>query len=181
MFNIQTLAIFSTLVAVNVVHSKSAELVSRINRASTDVTVEGWMRGETSIIGAHADEKNFFMEFVATGARFSFLGFQDFFDTFKDSAFEKTGWYNVTFYNFIEWEEDTRMYQTAQWILDGFDGGLYSFMSEKGLAKRARIGRFPANNTQLTFERKELCNKPDNICKSNSIRAPTTLKPWSWI
>merc|ERR1712110_907923 len=81
MFNIPTLAIFSTLVAVNVVHSKSAELVSRINRASTDVTVEGWMRGETSIIGAHADEKNFFMEFVATGARFSFLGFQDFFDT----------------------------------------------------------------------------------------------------
>jgi len=171
MFNIQTLAIFSTLVAVNVVHSKSAELVSRINRASTDVTVEGWMRGETSIIGAHADEKNFFMEFVATGARFSFLGFQDFFDTFKAGSFEATGWYNVTFYNFIEWEEDTRMYQTAEWIVDGFDGGVYSFMVDNGLAKWGRINNKMTTGKDITFDRKELCNKPDRVCRTASQKA----------
>merc|ERR1711913_103474 len=144
MFNIQTLAIFSTLVAVNVVHSKSAELVSRINRASTDVTVEGWMRGETSIIGAHADEKNFFMEFVATGARFSFLGFQDFFDTFKAGSFEATGWYNVT---------------------------LYSFMVDNGLAKWGRINNKMTTGKDITFDRKELCNNPDRVCRTASQKA----------
>merc|ERR1711902_439711 len=152
MFNIQTLAIFSTLVAVNVVHSKSAELVSRINRASTDVTVEGWMRGETSIIGAHADEKNFF-------------------DTFKAGSFEATGWYNVTFYNFIEWEEDTRMYQTAEWIVDGFDGGVYSFMVDNGLAKWGRINNKMTTGKDITFDRKELCNKPDRVCRTASQKA----------
>ena len=165
------LSLLLSLLAVSLVNSRSAELTTRINKASIDVCLEGWLRGEASIIGAHADQENFYFEWVPTGERYPFAEFPAFYNQFKGDALARTGWYNVTFYNFIEWEEDTRMYQTAQWTLDGFDGGLYSFMSEKGLAKRARIGRFPANNTQLTFERKELCNKPDNICKSNSIRA----------
>ena len=171
------LSFTSTLLVVTVINCKPDTSSSRINRATINLMVEGWMRADTSIMEDYFDED--WVGWVPTGQLNSFAEFANFFASFKDSAFENTGWYNVTFYNFIEWEEDTRMYQTAQWTLDGFDGGLYSFMSEKGLAKRARIGRFPANNTQLTFERKDLCNKPDNICKSNSIRAPKTLKPRS--
>ena len=171
------LSFTSTLLVVTVINCKPDTSSSRINRATINLMVDGWMRADTSNMEDYFDED--WVGWVPTGQLNSFAEFANFFASFKDSAFENTGWYNVTFYNFIEWEEDTRMYQTAQWTLDGFDGGLYSFMSEKGLAKRARIGRFPANNTQLTFERKELCNKPDNICKSNSIRAPKTSKPRS--
>merc|ERR1712110_1272737 len=44
------------------VNSRSAELTTRINKASIDVCLEGWLRGEASIIGAHADQENFYFE-----------------------------------------------------------------------------------------------------------------------
>merc|ERR1711874_230848 len=33
----------------------------------------------------------------------------------RGDALARTGWYNVTFYNFIQWEEGTQLYESAQW------------------------------------------------------------------
>merc|ERR1712110_585656 len=100
MISKRLLCLLSTLMAVALVNSKSADLVRRINKASIDVCLEGWLRGEASIIGAHADQENFYFEWVPTGQRFPFAEFPAF--------------YNVTFYNFIQWEEGTQLYESAQ-------------------------------------------------------------------
>merc|ERR1712142_456577 len=85
------------------VNSQSNALVSRINQASVDVCLEGWLRGEAAIIGAHADQKNFFFQWLETGQKYPFAEFPAFFKQFKGDALERTGYYNVTFYNFIQW------------------------------------------------------------------------------
>ena len=170
------LSLTSTLLVVTVINCKPDTSSSRINRATIDLMVDGWMRADFTGLEGFFDED--WVGNVPTGQLNGFADFANFFASFRDSAFENTGWYNVTFYNFIEWENNSQsqLYQTAEWILDGLGGGLYSFMSEKGLAKRARISQL--NQDPLTFGRKELCNKPDYICRSNSIRAPKTSKPW---
>merc|ERR1712079_954993 len=120
------------------VNSRSAELTTRINKASIDVCLEGWLRGEASIIGAHADQENFYFEWVPTGERSPFKEFPAFYDQFKGDALARTGWYNVTFYNFIQWEEGTQLYESAQWVVDGYDSGDYTLMVDNGLLKWGR-------------------------------------------
>merc|ERR1712073_286368 len=61
------LSLLLSLLAVSLVNSRSAELTTRINKASIDVCLEGWLRGEASIIGAHADQENFYFEWVVDG------------------------------------------------------------------------------------------------------------------
>merc|ERR1711874_910641 len=67
MISKRLLCLLSTLMAVALVNSKSADLVRRINKASIDVCLEGWLRGEASIIGAHADQENFYFQWVVDG------------------------------------------------------------------------------------------------------------------
>merc|ERR1719166_488631 len=103
MISKRLLCLLSTLMAVALVNSKSADLVRRINKASIDVCLEGWLRGEASIIGAHADQENFYFEWVPTGERYPFKEFPAFYNQFKGDALARTGWDNVTFYNFLKW------------------------------------------------------------------------------
>merc|ERR1711879_189715 len=76
------LSLLFSLLAVSLVNSRSAELTTRINKASIDVCLEGWLRGEASIIGAHADQENFYFEWVPTGERYPFKEFPAFYNQF---------------------------------------------------------------------------------------------------
>merc|ERR1711909_166835 len=80
------LSLLLSLLAVSLVNSRSAELTTRINKASIDVCLEGWLRGEASIIGAHADQENFYFEWVPTGERYPFKEFPAFYNQFKGDA-----------------------------------------------------------------------------------------------
>merc|ERR1712244_101738 len=162
MISKRLLCLLSTLMAVALVNSKSADLVRRINKASIDVCLEGWLRGEASIIGAHADQENFYFEWVPTGDRYPFAEFPAFYNQFKGDALERTGWYNVTFYNFIQWEEGTQLYESAQLVVDD------------GLLKWGRTQKLPYL-TGETFKSKEICNKDDRICKT-AVVGPTGSK-----
>merc|ERR1711994_261136 len=146
------LSLLLSLLAVSLVNSRSAELTTRINKASIDVCLEGWLRGEASIIGAHADQENFYFEWVPTGERYPFAEFPAFYNQFKGDALARTGWYNVTFYNFI------------QWVVDGYDSGDYTLLVDDGLLKWGRTQKLPYL-TGETFQSKEICNKDDGICK----------------
>merc|ERR1712156_911673 len=170
MISKRLLCLLSTLMAVALVNSKSADLVRRINKASIDVCLEGWLRGEASIIGAHADQENFYFEWVPTGDRYPFAEFPAFYNQFKGDALERTGWYNVTFYNFIQWEEGTQLYESAQWVVDGYDSGDYTLMVDNGLLKWGRTQKLPYL-TKETFQGKHLCNKPDRVCKTAVVKA----------
>merc|ERR1712165_188480 len=77
------LSLLLSLLAVSLVNSRSEELTTRINKASIDVCLEGWLRGEASIIGAHADQENFYFEWVPTGERYPFKEFPAFYNQFK--------------------------------------------------------------------------------------------------
>jgi len=171
MISKRLLCLLSTLMAVALVNSKSADLVRRINKASIDVCLEGWLRGEASIIGAHADQENFYFEWVPTGDRYPFAEFPAFYNQFKGDALERTGWYNVTFYNFIQWEEGTQLYESAQWVVDGYDSGDYTLLVDDGLLKWGRTQKLPYL-TGETFQSKEICNKDDRICKTATVKAP---------
>merc|ERR1711936_1178166 len=158
MISKRLLCLLSTLMAVALVNSRSAELTTRINKASIDVCLEGWLRGEASIIGAHADQENFYFEWVPTGDRYPFAEFPAFYNQFKGDALERTGWYNVTFYNF------------TQWVVDGYDSGDYTLLVDDGLLKWGRTQKLPYL-TMETFQGKHLCNKPDRVCKTAVVKA----------
>ena len=166
MISLKQLTILTALLAMT-----SNALVSRINQASVDVCLEGWLRGEAAIIGAHADQKNFFFQWLETGQKYPFSEFPAFFKQFKGDALERTGYYNVTFFNFIQWEEGSRMYQAGQWIVDGYDSGDYTLMVEDGLLKWGRTQKIPNVLAGFTFLKKELCNKPDGVCRTNVVKA----------
>merc|ERR1712066_799490 len=91
MISLSQLALLSSLLTVALVHSKSAALISRINKASIDVCLEGWLRGEAAIIGAHADQEDFYFEWVPTGEKYPFSEFGAFYNTFKGDALQRTG------------------------------------------------------------------------------------------
>merc|ERR1711913_94495 len=105
MISKRLLCLLSTLMAVALVNSKSADLVRRINKASIDVCLEGWLRGD---------------------------------------ALARTGWYNVTFYNFIQWEEGTQLYESAQWVVDGYDSGDYTLRNCHTSPRRPSRGNISA-------------------------------------
>ena len=165
------LTILFSQLAMVVVNNQSNAVINRINKASIDVCLEGWLRGEAAIIGAHADKKNFFFEWLETGKKYPITEFDSFHDQFKGDALERTGYYNVTFYNFIQWEEGTRMYEAGQWMVDGYDSGDYTLMVDDGLLKWCRSQTLPNVLTGFRFKKKELCNKPDRVCKTNVIKA----------
>merc|ERR1712244_36750 len=140
-------------------------------------------------IGAHADQENFYFEWVPTGERYPFKEFPAFYNQFKGDALARTGWYNVTFYsqfkgdalartgwynvtfyNFIQWEEGTQLYESAQWVVDGYDSGDYTLMVDNGLLKWGRTQKLPYL-TMETFQGKHLCNKPDRVCKTAVVKA----------
>merc|ERR1712088_407235 len=145
MISLKQLTILTALFAIT-----SNALVSRINQASVDVCLEGWLRGEAAIIGAHADQKNFVFHWLETGQKYPFSEFPAFFK---------------------QWEEGTRMYQAGQWIVDGYDSGDYTLMVEDGLLKWGRTQKIPNVLAGFTFLKKELCNKPDGVCRTNVVKA----------
>ena len=63
------------------------------------------------------------------------------------------------------------MYQAGQWIVDGYDSGDYTLMVEDGLLKWGRTQKIPNFLTGFTFLKKELCNKPDGVCRTNVVKA----------
>merc|ERR1712154_408556 len=64
----------------------------------------------------------------------------------------------------------TQLYESAQWVVDGYDSGDYTLMVDNGLLKWGRTQKLPYL-TKETFQGKHLCNKPDRICKTAVVKA----------
>ena len=139
-----------------------------------DTYLEGWMAADPRLALSKADP-SFTITWVPTGDVYNTETFPAFFDGFVKGAFDTTGWYNLTFFNFNQWEEAGRQYEAADWIVDGFDSGIYTVMVRNGKLMWGRPNKLPVQNPQ-DFTFKQLCNKRDRVCKNRNTRISNIKK-----